>query len=183
MKRSQGFAVIAALVATGMPAAPARADYRQDAARSACSDRIRSQYDASTRNVSASERGYDRFSVTGEARRGSETASFTCRTDRGSVQSVSVGSWRRGGSDAGKTAAAVGIAVGLAAIIAAASSKRRNDDYDRYGRRDYDRGDNGYYNNDSYSPTGGIICYRAQRSCFDDYHNYNARWTQREFDY
>lgn len=185
MKYLLGPMLVTALVTTAMPAAPAFAGPREDYARSTCSDRVRGQYDADARDMSVSENGYDRFVVSGEARRGNETASFTCRTDRGYVQSLSLGGWRRGGgNDTGKTVAAVGLAVGLAAIIAAASSKRRNDQHDRYGRPDYDRRDDGYYNNnDSYSPTGGIVCYRAQRACYDDYHNYSTRWSQREFDY
>jgi hypothetical protein len=194
MKHIWGFAVATALVAAGMPAAPARADARSNNAKDACNYRVRSEYGASTRNVSASERGYDRYSVSGQAQRDGETASFTCQTDGGSVRSLNVGSWKRGGGG-GDAVAAVGIAVGLAAIIAAASSKKKNDNYDRYGQQDYYRNNNGYYNNynnynrnpqynsDVFSPSGGIVCYRAQRACFDKHNNYNVRWTQREFDY
>lgn len=189
MKQFWGFAVATALAVAGMPAAPAWADSASNNARSSCNDRIRREYNASTSGVSASERGYERYSVTGEARRNGEAASFTCRTDRGSVQSLNVGSWRKS-SGGGGAVAAVGIAVGLAAIIAAASSKKRNNEqYDRYGRQDYDRGsssdygNNGYSDSDSFSPGGGVTCYRIQRACFDNYNNYSPRWTQREFSY
>jgi hypothetical protein len=185
MKRVWGFAVATALAATALPAAPALADSGSNYAKSSCSDRVRRDYSASTHNVSISERGYDRYNVTGEARRNGEAANFTCRTDRGSVQSLSVGNWRRGSSNnTGNAVAAVGLAVGLAAIIAAASSKKKqNEQYDRYGRQDYDRNNNGYSENDSYSAGSGVTCYRAQRACFDNYDNYNPRWTQREFSY
>jgi hypothetical protein len=190
MKRIWGFAIATALVASGLPAAPALADSRSDYAKSSCNDRLRRDYGASSHNTSASERGYDRYNVNGEARRNGEAASFTCRTDRGSVQSLNIGSWRKSSNNSGNAVAAVGIAVGLAAIIAAASSKKKNNDqYDRYGRQDYDRGNNGYYggggyaDSDSYSPGSGVTCYRAQRACFDNYNNYNPRWTQREFSY
>lgn len=195
MKRFWGFAAATALVAAGLPAAPALADTRSNDAKASCNDRVRNDYGASTRNVSVRERGYDRYTVTGDARRDGETASFTCQTDRGSVQSLNVGSWKRGGGGGGDAVAAVGIAVGLAAIIAAASSKKKNDNYDRYGQQDYYRNNNGNYNNynnynsypqynaDAFSPSGGIVCYRAQRACFDKHNNYNVRWTQREFDY
>jgi hypothetical protein len=202
MKQLWGFAVATALVATALPAAPALADTRSNNAKEACNYRVRNDYSASTRNVSASERGYDRYSVSGQAQRNGETASFTCQTDGGSVQSLSIGSWKRGGGGGGGDAvAAVGIAVGLAAIIAAASSKKKNDNYDRYGQQDYYRNNsnqynsndnynsynnynrNPQYNSDVFSPSGGIVCYRAQRACFDKHNNYDVRRTQREFNY
>lgn len=183
MKQTWAAAIILAFVANGVSTTTARADPGANDAKSLCSDRIRRDYSASTRSVSTSWRGSDRYSVTGEARRNGETANFTCRTDRRLVQSLTVGSWRRSSSNNGEAVAAVGIAVGLAAIIAAASSKKRNDQYDRYGRREFDRSNYRYYGNDGYSPTTGIICHRAQRACYDDYDNYNARWTQREFGY
>jgi hypothetical protein len=190
MKRFWGFVSAATLAVASLPAAPALASTASNYAKSSCTDRIRRDYDASTRNVNVSESGYDRFNVTGEARRNGEAANFNCRTDRGSVKSLNVQSWHKSSGGGGDAVAAVGIAVGLAAIIAAASSKKKhNEDYDRYGRQDYDRGNNGYsanngyYNNDSYSPGSGMTCYRAQRACFDNYNNYNPRWTQREFGY
>lgn len=202
MKRIWGFAAATALAAVGLPAAPALADQRSDYAKSACKDRVSRDYGASSHNVKHSESGYDRYNVTGEARRDGQAASFSCRTDRGSVQSLNVGSWNKKSGGGGDAVAAVGIAVGLAAIIAAASSKKKNNDqYDRYGQQSYyqnNNGYNGYYNNnnnnnynnnnsynynDSFSPGKGIVCYRAQRACFDNNNNYNPRWSQREFSY
>lgn len=173
-----------AAVALLVGASPAVASAAGDA-KSACRADIRRDYNASTDNMTASERGGDRFVVSGTAERRGETSYFTCRTEDGRVRSVNVPGMSReaGGGDGGKTVAAVGIAVGLAAIIAAATSKKKSHEYDRYD--DYDQ--NNYYGDqyrDGYRPASGVICYRRQRACYNSYNNiYLSRWTQHEFGY
>ena len=183
MKRIWGAVLAISVAGSGLPAAPAWAGPQMGYAKSSCQDRVRRDYNAGTRSVTISDRGHDRYTVTGEATRSGRSAHFTCGYDHGAVQSVSVDDWYRGGSsgssgNSGGTVAAVGAAVALAAIIAAASSKNRSHENDRYEQRGYGSGDN-----DIYSPVNGITCYRAQRACFDNYNNYDPRWTQREFNY
>jgi len=174
-----------------LAASPAVANPASDA-KGACRNELRRDYNASTDNVTASDRGGDRFSVGGTAERRGEARYFTCRTDGGRVSSLNVPGMNResgGGNDAGKVAAGVGIAVGLAAIIAAATSKRKSHEYDRYENNQNNSGswDNYYVNqsnDDSYQPASGVICYRRQRACYNSYdNNYHSRWSQREFGY
>lgn len=184
MKRLWSAMLATALASAGLPTAPALAGPQMGYAKSSCQDRVRRDYNASTHSVTISDRGHDRYTVTGEATRSGQSAHFTCRYDHGAVQSVSVDDWYRGGGsgNSGGTVAAVGAAVALAAIIAAASSKNRSHENDLYEQRDYDRSYAGR-EDDIFSPVNGITCYRAQRACFDTYNNYDPRWTQREFNY
>jgi hypothetical protein len=180
---------------TGMGAAlsllaipvPAMASPAGDA-KNACSSNVRRDYNAGTNSVTVSERGYDRFVVSGVAERRGEYRSFNCRTESGRVQSLYVAGMSRetgsSGNDTGKAVAAVGVAVALAAIIAAASSKKKSHEYDRYD----DYRDDNYYRpantGDSYRPASGVICYRRQRACYNAYNErYLASWTQHEFRY
>lgn len=178
-----GLGATVALTAAPVPAAANPAS----AAKSACGSQVRRDYNAGTSSVTASERGDDRFVVNGTAERRGEYRNFTCRTDGGRVQSLFVTGMSRetgNSNDTGKAVAAVGIAVGLAAIIAAASSKKKSHEYDRYD----DYRDDNYYRptntGDSYRPASGVICYRRQRACYNAYNErYLASWTQYEFRY
>lgn len=171
-----------ALVVASAPTVPVSAqNWSARSAENLCRDQLRSRYNASgTRNVTSSDRGNGRFQVNGNADRSGQTASFNCRVDYGNVRNLNVGKWeKRSGGGGGDALAAVGIAVALGAIIAAASSKKKSHENDPYpdGYQDNSYGD------DSYSPSGGITCYRQQRACFDGNNNYNAGWTSREFGY
>jgi hypothetical protein len=179
-KTALSFAALA-LAVVNIPAAPVLAQgWSSRGAESQCRDALRSRYGVSnTRNVTTSDRGNDRYQVNGNADRGSETTSFNCRVENGGVRNVNVGSWSKKSSGGGDAVAAVGIAVALGALIAAASSKKKSHEYDQYP----DGYQNNNYGGDSYSPAGGITCYRQQRACFDNYNNYNAGWTSREFGY
>jgi len=165
---------------------PAMASPASDA-RSACTSDLRRDYNAGTENVTVSERGSDRFVVTGTAVRRGDYRNFNCRTQGGRVQSLFAGGLSRetgSSNDSGNAIAAVGVAVALAAIIAAASSKNKSHEYDRY---DEDR-NNSYYRpsdaGDSYRPASGVICYRRQRACYNSYNDdYLSSWTRHEFRY
>jgi hypothetical protein len=181
MSKAALMAAALALVVAGVPAAPVAAqNWSARAAENQCRDQLRSRYNVSgTRNVTSSDRGNGRFQVNGNADRSGQTANFNCRVEYGNVRNLNVGRWeeRRGGG--GDAVAAVGIAVALGAIIAAASSKKKSHEHDPYPDGYQDNS----YGSDSYSPSGGITCYRQQRACFDSYNNYNAGWTSREFGY
>jgi type II secretory pathway pseudopilin PulG len=182
MSRPALIAAAAALVVATMPAVPAQAqNWSARAAESQCRDQLRRQYRVSnTHSVTTSDRGNGRFQVNGNADRDRQTANFNCRVEYGNVRNLNVGSWRNQSNNGGGDAlAAVGVAVALGAIIAAASSKKKSHEYDQYP--DGYQGND--YNNDSYSPASGITCYRQQRACFDNYNNYNAGWTSRQFGY
>jgi hypothetical protein len=182
MSKAALMAAALALVVAGVPAAPVSAqNWSARAAENQCRDQLRSRYNVSgTRNVTSSDRGNGRFQVNGNADRSGQTAYFNCRVEYGNVRNLNVGRWeeRRGGGG-GDAVAAVGIAVALGAIIAAASSKKKSHEHDPYPDGYQDNS----YGSDSYSPSGGITCYRQQRACFDSYNNYNAGWTSREFGY
>jgi hypothetical protein len=164
---------------TVLAAMPAAAATSNDA-RAACKTRLQSQFSASASNIVASSRGTDRWEVSGTASRKGEQGHFNCWVNGYSVTNIETSDWEKKKSNDG-AAVAVG-AVALAAIIAAASSRKRNHEYDRYGDNDsWNR--NGYYD-DSYSPSGGVTCYRNQRACYNNWnHSYNSRWSQREFGY
>jgi hypothetical protein len=181
MSKPALIAAAAALVATGFPAVPVQAQgWSSRAAENQCRDQLRQRYGVSnTHNVTTSDRGNNRYQVNGNADRNRETASFNCRVENGYVRNLSVGRWSQKSNGGGDAVAAVGVAIALGAIIAAASSKKKSHEYDQYP--DGYQGNN--YGSDSYSPAGGITCYRQQRACFDNYNNYNAGWTSREFGY
>jgi hypothetical protein len=181
MSKPALIAAAAALVAAGIPMAPLQAQgWSSRAAESQCRDQLRQRYDVSnTHNVTTSDRGNGRYQVNGDANRNRETASFSCRVENGTVRNLNVGRWTQKSNDGGDAVAAVGVAIALGAIIAAASSKKKSHEYDQYP--DGYQGNN--YGNDSYSPARNITCYRQQRACFDNYNNYNAGWTSREFGY
>lgn len=181
MRSVTSLAVAAALMLVGLPSAPAAAQISAESAKSLCRDRLRSNFNASASNVTASYRGSDRFSVTGSASRNGESGRFDCTVEYGRVADINTSDWHKSSNGAG-TAVAIGGAIALAAIIAAASSKNRSHEHDRYDRRDYDRDDR--YYDDSYSPARDVDCYRNQRACYNSWdHSYNARWSQREFGY
>lgn len=181
MSKPALIAAAAALVAAGIPMAPVQAQgWSSRAAESQCRDQLRQRYGVSnTHNVTSSDRGNGRYQVNGNADRNRETASFNCRVENGTVRNLNVGRWTQKSDGGGDAVAAIGVAIALGAIIAAASSKKKSHEYDQYP--DGYQGNN--YGNDSYSPAGGITCYRQQRACFDNYNNYNAGWTSREFGY
>ncbi|NJC07334.1 hypothetical protein GGQ62_000332 [Polymorphobacter fuscus] len=178
-----GAAVVALLA---VPPVPARAQsWSPRDAEGVCKDQLRRDYGISnTRGVTSSERGNGRFQVTGHADRANQgnnqTARFDCWVERGSVRNVNLGDWeKQSGNGSGDAVAAVGAAIVLGAIIAAATSKKKSHEHDRYPDGYQDNN----YGSDSFSPAGGITCYRQQRACFDGYNNYNAGWTSREFGY
>jgi hypothetical protein len=181
MSKSALVSAAVALVVASLPVAPLSAQYWSPRdAENQCRDALRSRYGVSnTRNVTASDRGNGRFQVNGNADRGNQSASFNCRVENGGVRNVNLGSWSNKPSGGGDAVAAVGVAIALGALIAAASSKKKSHEYDQYP----DGYQNNNYGGDSYSPAGGITCYRQQRACFDNYNNYNAGWTSREFGY
>jgi hypothetical protein len=179
--------LIVAAVAMLAPTTPATAQFGGSggswsprAAESACRDALQRQQGSNqTRAVTTSDRGNGRFQVNGYLDRSRQTAPFACSVNNGNVRNVNVGKWQdKSSGGAGGAVAAVGIAVALGALIAAASSKNKSHEYDNYpdGYPDINNGD-------SYSPAGGITCYRQQRACFDGNNNYNAGWTSREFGY
>jgi hypothetical protein len=160
-----------------LPAAPALAASAAQA-RDMCKARLQSQFSASGSNVVASEDGDDRWMVTGNASRSGEQGHFSCWVDNGRISNVETSDWKKKTGD--DAAVAVG-AIALAAIIAAATSKRRSHEKDRYN--DDGWGQNSYYD-DSFSVARDVTCYRNQRACYNDWnHSYNMRWTQREFGY
>jgi hypothetical protein len=176
MDRIIGATVAAALLMAAAPAAAGSAS----AAQEACKTRLQGQFSATASNVVTSNRGSDRWDVSGTASRKGERGHFDCSVTGYDVTNIETSGWEEKKNNDG-AAVAVG-AVALAAIIAAASSKRRNHEYDR---NQYNDGwNNNQYYDDSYSPSGGVICYRNQRACYNNWnHSYNSRWSQREFGY
>jgi hypothetical protein len=182
MSKPALIAAAVALVAAGTPMAPVHAQYWSPrAAENQCKDQLRNRYGVSnTHGVTSSDRGNGRYQVSGNADRGNQTTYFNCRVDNGYVSNVNIGRWNdKPHNSGGDAVAAVGVAVALGALIAAASSKKKSHEYDQYP--DGYQGNN--YGSDSYSPARNITCYRQQRACFDNYNNYNAGWTSREFGY
>lgn len=175
MDRIIGAAVTAALLMAAAPAAAGTAS----AAQNACKARLQGQFSATASNVVTSNRGSDRWEVSGTASRKGERGHFDCWVTGYNVTNIETSGWEKRKTDG--AAVAVG-AIALAAIIAAASSKRRNHEYDR---NEYNDGwNNNSYYDDSYAPAGGVICYRNQRACYNEWnHSYNSRWSQREFGY
>jgi hypothetical protein len=196
--------VAISLAVPGGFAAPAFAQYSARSAESMCRDTARREYGTSSlHGITTSDRGRDRYTVTGHAQRSNETAYFTCKVENGRVRDFNRGNWNRqssgGGSNAGGAVAAVGAAVLLGAVIAAATSKKKSHEYDRYDDN-YNNNYNDNYNNnyaynnnrpyddnryrgERYSPVKGITCYRQQRACFEYDQNYSANWTSHEFGY
>jgi hypothetical protein len=175
MDRLTGTVVTAALLIAAAPAMAGTAS----AAQEACKTRLKGQFSATASDIVTTNRGSDRWEISGTASRKGERGHFDCWVDGYNVTNIETSGWEKKKTDG--AAVAVG-AVALAAIIAAASSKKRNHQYDRY---EYNDGwNNNRYYDDSYSPSGGVICYRNQRACYNNWnHSYNSRWSQREFGY
>ena len=86
----------------------------------------------------------------------------------------------------GPTAAAIvggvaGVAVG-AAIADAARPKQKKIVYPGY-QPPYAPGRYDPYFNQAYSPEGGVVCYPAQRLCYNNGGSVNGTWTRRAFGY
>jgi hypothetical protein len=100
--------------------------------------------------------------------------------NNGGIRYVNIDNWQSGGGSggngAGTAAAVIGTALVLGAIAAAASSDKRQSDYDRYD--EYRYGQRPDY--DQYSPQPGIVCYRWQQTCYKN-GSYAPGWTSREF--
>lgn len=179
----------------GFAAAPALAQSSARSAETMCKAAAQREYGTSSlHGLTTSDRGRDRYTVTGNAQRSNERAYFTCKVENGYVRDFNRGNWSRssaGNNDAGTAVAAVGAAVLLGAVIAAATSKKKSHEYDRYD----DNYNNAYpyqnnapyddnrYRGERYSPVKGITCYRQQRTCFEYDQNYSANWTSHEFGY
>ena len=181
MSKSALIAAALALVAASVPVTPVQAqNWSPRAAENQCKDQLRQQYSVTrTHDVTTSDRGNGRYQINGNADRNKQTTSFNCRVESNNVRSLNVGRWTEKPNGGGDAVAAIGIAIALGAIIAAASSKKKSHEYDQYP----DGYQGNEYSNDSYNPANGVTCYRQQRACFDNYNNYNAGWTSREFGY
>lgn len=86
----------------------------------------------------------------------------------------------------GPTGAAIvggvaGLAVG-AAIADAAKPKKKKIVYPGY-QPAYPPGQYDPYFNKAYSPVGGVVCYPAQRLCYNNGGSVNGTWTNRAFGY
>lgn len=86
----------------------------------------------------------------------------------------------------GPTAAAIvggvaGVAVG-AAIADAAKPKKKKIVYEGYAPP-YAPGQYDPYFNQAYSPVAGVVCYPAQRACYNNGGTVNGTWTRRAFGY
>lgn len=86
----------------------------------------------------------------------------------------------------GPTGAAIvggvaGLAVG-AAIADATRPKKKKIYYDGY-QPPYPPGGYDPYFNQAYSPVAGVVCYPAQRLCYNNGGSVNGTWTRRAFGY
>ena len=86
----------------------------------------------------------------------------------------------------GPTGAAIvggvaGVAVG-AAIADAAKPKKKKIAYPNY-QPPYQPGGYNPYFNQAYSPEAGVVCYPAQRLCYNNGGAVNGTWTRRAFGY
>jgi hypothetical protein len=86
----------------------------------------------------------------------------------------------------GPTAAAIvggvaGLAVG-AAIADASRPKKKKIYYNGY-QPPYAPGQYDPYFNQAYSPVAGVVCYPAQRLCYNNGGSVNGTWTRRAFGY
>lgn len=84
----------------------------------------------------------------------------------------------------GPTAAAIvggvaGVAVG-AAIADAAKPRKKKIVYEGY-QPPYQPGQYDPYFNQAYSPVAGVVCYPAQRACYNNGGTLNGTWTRRAF--
>ena len=85
----------------------------------------------------------------------------------------------------GPTAAAIvggvaGVAVGAA--IADAAKPKKKIVYPAY-QPPYPPGQYDPYFNQAYSPVAGVVCYPAQRACYNNGGTVNGTWTRRAFGY
>lgn len=175
MNRMMASVAATALLLAAAPAAAATAGN----ARDVCKARLQSQFSASASNVVTSPRGDDRWEVAGTASRKGERGHFNCSVNGYDITNIETSNWEQKKDDG--AAVAVG-AIALAAIIAAAASRKSNHEKDRYQYNN--NWNNNYGYNNGYSPSGGVTCYRNQRACYNSWNNsYNAHWSQREFRY
>jgi len=82
-------------------------------------------------------------------------------------------------------AAIVGGVAGLAVGAAIADSANRNKKkyyYNGY-QQPYAPGQYDPYFNQAYSPVAGVVCYPAQRLCYNNGGSVNGTWTRRAFGY
>lgn len=90
-----------------------------------------------------------------------------------------------GAKTIGPTAAAIvggvaGVAVGAA--IADAAKPKKKIIYPDY-QPPYQPGRYDPYFNQAFSPEGGVVCYPAQRLCYNNGGSVNGTWTRRSFGY